>query len=46
MILVKNWQFFHLFNTGIPLFFLDNIGEENVFYNILERIEKKAFLGY
>ena len=41
MILVKNWQFFHLFNTGIPLFFLDNIGEENVFYNILER--KKPF---
>ena len=41
MILVKNWQFFHLFNIGIPLFFLGNIGEENVFYNILER--KKPF---
>ena len=35
--LVKNWPFFQLF-------FLGNIGEENVFYDILERIN--AFLGY
>ena len=27
-----------------PTFFLGNIGEENVFYYILERID--AFLGY
>ena len=27
-----------------PTFFLDNIGQENVFYDILER--KNAFLGY
>ena len=40
MILVKNCQFFHLFNIGIPPF-LGNIGEENVFYNIVER--KKPF---
>ena len=26
------------------LFFLDNIGQENVFYDILE--QKNAFLGY
>ena len=45
---VKNLGFFHdfgfgfhLFNIGIPLFFLGNIGEKNVFYNILER--KKPF---
>ena len=37
MILVKNWPFFHLF-------FKDNIGQENVFYDILE--QKNAFLGY
>ena len=37
MVLVQNWPFFHLF-------FLGNIGEENVFYDILER--KNAFLGY
>ena len=37
MVLVKKWPFFHLF-------FLDNIGQENVFYDILER--KNAFLGY
>ena len=30
MILVKNWQFFHLFILG-------NIGEENVFHDILEK---------
>ena len=32
------WSFFHLF------FFLDNIRQENVFYDILER--KNAFLCY
>ena len=37
MVLVKNWPFFHPF-------LLDNIGQENVFYDILER--KNAFLGY
>ena len=37
MVLVKNWPFFHLF-------FKDNIGQENVFYDILEL--KNAFLGY
>ena len=37
MVLVKNWPFFHLFCLG-------NIGQENVFYDILER--KNAFLGY
>ena len=36
MILVQKWPFFH--------FFLGNIGQENVFYDILER--KNAFLGY
>ena len=30
MILVKKWPLFHVF-------FLGNIGQENVFYNILER---------
>ena len=37
MVLVQNWPFFHLL-------FLNNIGKENVFYDILER--KNAFLGY
>ena len=37
MVLVHNWPFFHLL-------FLGNIGQENVFYDILER--KDAFLGY
>ena len=37
MVLVKKWPFFNLF-------FLGNISEENVFYDILER--KNAFLGY
>ena len=37
MVLVQNWPFFHLF-------ILDNVGQENVFYDILER--KNAFLGY
>ena len=37
MVLVQKWPFFQLF-------FLGNIGEENVFDDILER--KNAFLGY
>ena len=37
MVLVQKWPFFQLF-------FLGNIGQENVFYEILER--KNAFLGY
>ena len=37
MVCVQKWQFFQLF-------FLGNIGQENVFYDILER--KIAFLGY
>ena len=37
MVLVQKWPFFQLF-------FLGNIGRENVFYDILER--KNAFLGY
>ena len=37
MVLVQKWPFFELF-------FLDNIGQENVFYDILER--KIALLGY
>ena len=37
MVLVKNWPFFHRFFLGI-------IGQEIVFYDILER--KDAFLGY
>ena len=37
MSLVKNWPFFQLFHLG-------NIGQKNVFYDILER--KNAFLGY
>ena len=36
MVLLKNWPSFHLF-------FLGNIGQENVFYDILER--ENAFLG-
>ena len=36
MVLVQKWPCFQLF-------FLDNIGPENVFYNILER--KNAFLA-
>ena len=38
MVLVQKWPFFQLF------FFLGNIDQENVFYDILER--KNAFLGY
>ena len=30
MVLVQNWPFFYLFNLG-------NIGQENVFYDILEQ---------
>ena len=37
MVVVQKWPFFRLF-------FLGNIGQENVFYDILER--KNAFLGY
>ena len=37
MLLVQKWPFFQLF-------FLGNIGQENVFYDILER--KNAFLGF
>ena len=37
MVLVQNWPFSHLFILG-------NIGQENVFYDILER--KNAFVGY
>ena len=37
MVLIQKWKFFELF-------FLGNIGQENVFYDILEG--KKAFLGY
>ena len=36
-IFVKNWQFLHLFILG-------KIGQENVFYDMLER--KNAFLDY
>ena len=37
MVLVQKWPFF-------KLFFLGNIGQENILYDILER--KNAFLGY
>ena len=37
MVLVQKWAFFQLF-------FLGNIEQDNVFYDILER--KNAFLGY
>ena len=37
MVLVQNWPFFHLL-------FLGNLGQENVFYDILER--KNTFLCY
>ena len=37
MVLGQKWQFFQLH-------FLVNIGQKNVFYDILER--KNAFLGY
>ena len=37
MVLVQKWPFFQLF-------FLGNVAQENVFYDILQR--KNAFLGY
>ena len=37
MVLVQNWPFFHLF-------FLGNIGQKNVFYDIVK--PKNAFLSY
>ena len=37
MVLVQKWLF-------LQLFFLENIGQEIVFYDILER--KNAFQGY
>ena len=37
MVLVQKWPFFQLFFKG-------NIGQENIFYDILE--QKNAFLGY
>ena len=37
MVLVQKWRFLHFFS-------LDNIGQENVFYDIFEG--KNAFLGY
>ena len=37
MVLVQKWPFFQLF-------FLGNIGQENVFYDIVE--PKNTFLGY
>ena len=37
MVLVKNWQFFHLYILG-------NIGEENVFHDIVEW--KEHFLDH
>ena len=37
MFLVQKWPFFQLF-------FLGNVAQENVFYDVLER--KNAFLGY
>ena len=37
MVLVQKWPFFQFFFKG-------NIGQENVFYDILER--KNAVLGY
>ena len=48
----KNWYFCQVVNPWFwsengrfsSLYFLGNIGQENVFYDILE--EKNAFLGY
>ena len=37
MVLVKEWPFF-------DVFFIGNIGQENVFYDIIER--KNAFVAY
>ena len=41
MVLVEKWPFFQLFSN---LFFLGNLGQQNVFYDILER--KNTILGY
>ena len=38
MVLVQNWPFCHLF------FVLGNLGQENVFYDILE--QNNAFVGF
>ena len=38
MVLVQKWPFF------LNFFFLGNIGQENILYDILEK--KNAFLGY
>ena len=40
MVLVQKWPFFQLFLILV----LGNVGQENVFYDILEG--KNAFLGY
>ena len=43
----KNWHFSHGFGPKMvifPTFIFGNIGQENVFYDILER--KNVFLGY
>ena len=37
MVLVKNWEFFHIFILG-------KIGQKNVFYDIVE--QRNAFLEY
>ena len=37
MVFGQNWLFFHVFFKG-------NIGQENVFYDILE--QKNGFLGF
>ena len=37
MVLGKNWPFFHLYISG-------NIGQQNIFYDSLER--KSTFLGF
>ena len=48
MVFVQKWPFFHVFGSKkgkfSQLFFSGNIGQQNVFYDILER--KNAFLGY
>ena len=50
MILVQKWPFFQLYFLGNKcqhfgnFFFLGKRGQENVYYDILER--KNVFLGY
>ena len=39
MVLVQNWPIFNLFS-------LDNLGQENVAYDILNRKKKNTFLRY